>query len=1143
MLSNKWTFSLTCLVLIMALALVVSPAMAAEFDVTLDTIHDRSTADGLQVSRPDTDLQITVEFALAVVLPAANVFVTTYDEDGDVTGFPAATVSPATASREKVLTIPVTRSDVKVNVRIAKGIASADPINDDTSKAFDQTIGLLDGDRFGGPTVYSIRRADNSLLPVKSSTVDVIITLSEEAKELKKDHIDVSNATHGDPVALTPQAQETLEDISRNVLATRLTLTPRRELYNDDFDDDGTSDDGIHAAIIADPPEALTNAIDDYNAAVTRHNADANVEVDVDPVAIEDLVTVEDVSYDIPLHRRLHTYSYSTIDSGAGGIEYPSVPNWTAGDDADTIQDTINDADILPLNRGVRPVRPVQGFLSGADYASALIYYQTELRVYELYQAEGRLRDAYLDAVLTEVQEDIRLNDQELLDAGLTLQRSTGRTDMLYPYVLTITPKYENKDDIVVRVKTYENTRYPTADEYMLPRDEDDQIEGRHKLTIKVGKEVLTPGTIGIEVVLAKEQFIPSDGYLVVADDEAGSAIVNPGAAKDAPPVTRTPAGLKYNLHANALPNLFAFLSSGGVIDVVSPMDLTITEIMWGTDASLVDDNTKSQWIELHNSGTGANTGENDAATKLIFYGYGQAPALNADGTLPTGVKDRVGTIDSTGIVWSLAGKGQNGRTGVGEEAGQLVAVAPKRALKSMYRLPSVAGEDGTASSSWMQYNGPPRNFDITKVGIRHGTPGADHIVTAADQAAIDAAAKSTSDAAAAATAAAAAKAQGTGTIPVNGNIYISEIMVDRGANLPQWIEIANGSRTEEVNLSGWTLTVDNATADTDVSVGASITFTIPAGTKIGMFGQQAEPSTLLVVTEAGRTSLAGTLAKGQVLNLWESNQDELILGGVTRRRYSLISEDAFLITLAPPAPVKTVVAPTATPTEKAAARAADARATVRHRAASDVIGNLGADGAAAWALPMNAEGGRSSIIRRHIPITRGPAAPQEGDDMEGWALASETSFAQPTHVRAASYYGAANDIGTPGFRAGGALPVELSHFRPARDKVTDAVVITWATQSELNNAGFFIKRSNQANGEFKVVNATIIPGAGTTSEKQFYTYTDTTASPNTVYYYQIEDVSLDGNRQTLTRGIRLKGHVGVAGKATVIWGELKDRD
>ena len=67
-----------------------------------------------------------------------------------------------------------------------------------------------------------------------------------------------------------------------------------------------------------------------------------------------------------------------------------------------------------------------------------------------------------------------------------------------------------------------------------------------------------------------------------------------------------------------------------------------------------------------------------------------------------------------------------------------------------------------------------------------------------------------------------------------------------------------------------------------------------------------------------------------------------------------------------------------------------------------------------------------------------------------------------------------------------------------------------------------------------------MIPGAGTTSEKQFYTYTDTTAQPNVVYYYQIEDVSLDGNRQTLTRGIRLKGYVDAAGKVTVLWGGLK---
>ena len=367
--------------------------------------------------------------------------------------------------------------------------------------------------------------------------------------------------------------------------------------------------------------------------------------------------------------------------------------------------------------------------------------------------------------------------------------------------------------------------------------------------------------------------------------------------------------------------------------------------------------------------------------------------------------------------------------------------------------------------------------------------------------------------------AAAAAKAADTSVrIPQVGQIYVSEIMFTGGGTLPQWIEISNGSPTEQVNLSGWTLTVENATADADVSVGAKAVFTIPEGTRIDPSGQHDTPSTVLVITEQGRNNLDGTMAEDQVVNLWTDQQTELILLDMTRRRYSLLSDMAFKITLAPP---------TALITPPAAE-------------AMDVVGNLGADGAATWTLPMAEGNARSSIIRRHAAVSVGPAEPKDGEMMDSWVLASDTSFAQSTHLSVHSYYGLPTDVGTPGFRAGGALPVELSHFRPARNKETGAVVITWSTQSELNNAGFFIKRSQQRDGEFQIINATMIAGAGTTSEKQFYTYTDTTAQPNVVYYYQTEDVSLDGNRQTLTRGIRLKGHVGAAGKATVLWGELK---
>ena len=349
--------------------------------------------------------------------------------------------------------------------------------------------------------------------------------------------------------------------------------------------------------------------------------------------------------------------------------------------------------------------------------------------------------------------------------------------------------------------------------------------------------------------------------------------------------------------------------------------------------------------------------------------------------------------------------------------------------------------------------------------------------------------------------------------IPEVGQIYISEVMFAGGGSLPQWIEISNSSRTEQVNLGGWTLTVENAKADADVSVGAKAVFTIPEGTRIDPSGQHDTPSTVLVVTEVGRNNLDGAMADGQVVNLWSEQQVELILLDIFKRRYSLLSDMAFKITLAPPEP--------------------DVDA-MKRKAATDVVGNLGADGAATWALPMAEGKARSSIIRRHVSV--GPGTAEDGEMMDSWVLASDTGFAQSTHLTVQSYYGLPIDVGTPGFRAGGALPVELSHFRPERRKDTGAVVITWSTQSELNNAGFFIKRRQQRDGEFQIINAAMIQGAGTTSEKQFYTYTDTTAQPNVVYYYQIEDVSLDGDRRTLTRGIR----VGAASKATTLWGELK---
>ena len=99
--------------------------------------------------------------------------------------------------------------------------------------------------------------------------------------------------------------------------------------------------------------------------------------------------------------------------------------------------------------------------------------------------------------------------------------------------------------------------------------------------------------------------------------------------------------------------------------------------------------------------------------------------------------------------------------------------------------------------------------------------------------------------------------------------------------------------------------------------------------------------------------------------------------------------------------------------------------------------------------------------------------------------------------------------------------------------------MLKWTTESEVDNAGFYIYRSETKDGEFRVVNPTMIQGAGTTGERNEYTWTDTTAKPNTVYYYQIEDVSHAGVRKQLAT-VRLKELVSASGKLTTRWADLK---
>jgi hypothetical protein len=90
-------------------------------------------------------------------------------------------------------------------------------------------------------------------------------------------------------------------------------------------------------------------------------------------------------------------------------------------------------------------------------------------------------------------------------------------------------------------------------------------------------------------------------------------------------------------------------------------------------------------------------------------------------------------------------------------------------------------------------------------------------------------------------------------------------------------------------------------------------------------------------------------------------------------------------------------------------------------------------------------------------------------------------------------------------------VPVELASLQA--NPHAGSVRLTWLTLSETDNLGFNLDRAPLEAGPFTRVNQDLIPGAGTTSTSHTYCYLDETVEPGAVYWYQLEDVSLSGER------------------------------
>ena len=421
----------------------------------------------------------------------------------------------------------------------------------------------------------------------------------------------------------------------------------------------------------------------------------------------------------------------------------------------------------------------------------------------------------------------------ENVDDGL----STELSDRVYPYLVTITPKYATKDDIVIKILSFDDTTKPTPLKSLVTSG----------YVVKVLSDANRKvGLFGTEVVLTNKVVVPADGYLVVARVKADSLITDPGDALHGAAKIALRVSAKtqtYNLiELSTGVDLEGFLIRGGTIDLIAPAaGLSISEVMWGTDGG----DPKRQWIEIANT-TDADITIGDKTHKLMLYGASETVPDMTDATL--NIQDRVSTLYRGANYWSIAGKGQSGRTDeivkevIDKIAVEIEVVATAR-LISMQRAVDTAGAyaDGTMASSWSQSTAPSQNFVDTAKGLFVGSPGTAPL-TPVEIVPVE-------------------PEPDPVAVAMPEDIMITEIMVDTGGGrLPQWIELTNVSGAE-VSVAGWSVQITNDAADDEViggSVGIDLSGTLGVGGGEDLGGTLGK--SLLLVAGEGRSSanLAG---------------------------------------------------------------------------------------------------------------------------------------------------------------------------------------------------------------------------------------------------------------------------------------------
>jgi len=86
---------------------------------------------------------------------------------------------------------------------------------------------------------------------------------------------------------------------------------------------------------------------------------------------------------------------------------------------------------------------------------------------------------------------------------------------------------------------------------------------------------------------------------------------------------------------------------------------------------------------------------------------------------------------------------------------------------------------------------------------------------------------------------------------------------------------------------------------------------------------------------------------------------------------------------------------------------------------------------------------------------------------------------------------------------------IQLSHFEASPQSWK--IILLWSTDSEIDNAGFNIYRSESEDGEYIQINEDLIPAKGSPTEGSYYEFIDDDVKNRKTYYYKLEDMDLNG--------------------------------